>query len=136
MTAIKQADEVAQEIDINKLPIFPAGWRVLVLPVDPDTVSEGGIILADTTKDANKHLNYVGKVISVGELAFKGDRFKLGDRDAKAWCEVGDYVLYGQYAGQTLTYTKDDGETIDLLLLNDDEVKATTTDHKRVRAYV
>lgn len=108
----------------------PTGWRMLIKPWQAEEVSEGGIVLADTTKNANKHLTHIGEVLEMGELCYADERFK-----GRKWCAVGDYVLYGQYAGQRFKYLSN-GEEVELLLLDDDQVKAVTDKPKTVRAFV
>lgn len=122
------------EMNLDEAP-SPVGWRMLVLPYRVEDKSKGGIILSDDTKNANKHLTCVGEVLEMGELCYKDDRFRLGENHDPRLCEVGDYVVYGAYSGQKVRYLTDEGE-IDLLILNDDEIKSTTKHPDRVRAYV
>lgn len=93
----------------------PLTWRILVMPVRPRKVSKGGIVLAETTQDVQRHLNYIGRIISTGSLAYTDKRISMETSKPK----VGDYVIYGRYAGQVLTY-----KGIRLLIINDDEILA------------
>ena len=93
----------------------PLTWRILVMPIRPRKVSKGGIVLAETTQDVQRHLNYIGRIVSIGSLAYTDKRIATEAYIPK----VGEYVIYGRYAGQVLTY-----KGIRLLIINDDEILA------------
>ena len=93
----------------------PLTWRILVMPVRPRKVSKGGIVLAESTQDVQRHLNYIGKVVSVGSLAYTDKR--ISDEEHKP--KLGEYVIYGRYSGQVLTY-----RGVRLIIINDDEILA------------
>lgn len=112
------------------------GYRIIVRPAIVEEKSSGGIILDASSQDANKHLTYVGEVISMGDLCYTEDRFKLGDREPVRWCCVGDMVLFGQYAGQKIRCQATDGSDVELVVLNDDEIKARVSDPVNYRAYI
>jgi len=67
------------------------GNRVLVKPVEPETISKGGIVLAENFK-AEKPKR--GTVLDVGE----GKLLRDGSR-AEMQVKVGDEVLFSTYAG-------------------------------------
>ena len=110
----------------NELP-RPVLWRILVMPVKPKEISKGGIVIPREAQDAQGHLNYVGKVVSTGALAFKSDKFAGEDGFPK----VGDYVLYSRYAGQQMTYrgTK-------LLIVNDDEILGVVPNPEALQIHI
>ena len=110
-------DEVS---DPTTLPEMP-GFHVLVRPVSVKNKTKGGIFIPDSTKDDMSYLTTVGKVIALGELAYKDiDKFPNGE-----WCTVGDYVCYGKHAGTKLYY-----QNVKLLLLFDDQVIMRVSDPK------
>ena len=110
-------DEVS---DPTTLPEMP-GFHVLVRPVSVKNKTKGGIFIPDSTKDDMSYLTTVGKVIALGELAYKDiDKFPNGE-----WCAVGDYVCYGKHAGTKLYY-----QNVKLLLLFDDQVIMRVSDPK------
>ena len=77
-------DEVSDPTNLPELP----GFHVLVRPVSVKSKTKGGIFIPDSTKDDMSYLTTVGKVIALGELAYKDvDKFPNG-----GWCNVGDYV--------------------------------------------
>ena len=110
-------DEVSDPTNLPELP----GFHVLVRPVSVKSKTKGGIFIPDSTKDDMSYLTTVGKVIALGELAYKDiDKFPNGE-----WCTVGDYVCYGKHAGTKLYY-----QNVKLLLLFDDQVIMRVSDPK------
>ena len=114
--AIKNDESISgEEEDVKDpfpLPDMP-GYTVLIRPISVKSKTKGGILLPDSTKDDISYLTTVGKVLAVGDLAYKDKpKFPKGD-----WCKVGDYVCYGKHAGTKLIY-----KGIKLLLLYDDQV--------------
>lgn len=105
----------------------PLFWRVLIMPDQPKNQSEGGILLPDQTQDAEKYLNYVGKLVAKGDLAFTDDRLK----EDKSLPRVGDYVVFGRYAGQVVKYKE-----VRLLLMNDDEILAVARNRDALKIHV
>ena len=98
--------------DPNPLPELP-GFHILVRPVSIKGVTKGGIMLPDSTKYDMSYLTTVGKVLSLGDLAYNDEeRFPGG-----AWCQEDDYVCYAKHAGQKLFY-----KSVRLILLFDDQV--------------
>ena len=110
-------DEVSDPTDLPELP----GFHVLVRPVTVKSKTKGGIFIPDSTKDDMSYLTTVGKVIALGDLAYKDvDKFPNG-----SWCNVGNYVCYGKHAGTKLYY-----QNVKLLLLFDDQVIMRVSDPK------
>jgi co-chaperonin GroES (HSP10) len=109
---VKSPEEIASEKD--QLPT-PTGYRVLILPRGRSAVTEGGIQLVKDTVERDTVSSVVGYVISLGPDAYK-DPVKFPEG---AWCEEGEWVLFGRYAGAR--FKIDGGE---LRLLNDDEILA------------
>lgn len=98
--------------DPNPLPDMPA-YHVLVRPVSVKARTKGGIILPDSTKDDIAYLTTVGRVLKVGDLAYKDEaKFPNG-----AWCKEGDYVCYGKHAGVKMKF-----KGVKLLMIYDDQV--------------
>lgn len=97
-----------------KLP-RPTGYRVLILPYTPGNKTKGGIILANETVDREKIATVVGYVVALGPDAYN-DKVKFPEG---AWCDKGDWVIFGRYAGARFKI-----EGGDMRLLNDDEILA------------
>ena len=115
----------AETPDPSPLPEV-LGWRLLVRPVEIRPKTKGGILLPDIVKDDAHYLNTVGRVLSVGPLAFRQEDYHLyTTKDAMGfpaaqfdpWVKVGDFVLYGKNAGKRIVY-----KGVKLVLLNDDHV--------------
>ena len=96
------------------MTIQPIYDRVLVKPLDPETVTKSGIVIPDNAQEKPSK----GTVISVG----KG---RLLDNGNFATPEVNaqDIVLYGKYSGQQV---KIDGE--DFVVLKEEEIFAIITE--------
>ena len=83
--------------DPSPLPRIP-GVGILVRPVPIRRKSAGGILLPDTFRQEREYLNTVGRVLSLGELAFiDEDIYRKGP-----WVKSGDYIVYSKFAGQKI----------------------------------
>ena len=110
--------EDEEKADPEVLPSLP-GYHILVRPVSIKSKTKGGLLLPDSVKDDVAYLTTVGKVLAVGDLAYKDeDKFPNGK-----WCDVGDYVCYARHAGQKLYY-----KGVRLLLLFDDQIMMKVDD--------
>ena len=106
------------EEDPNILPELP-GYHILIRPISIKAETNGGILLPDAVKEDISYLTTVGRVLKIGDLAYKDlDKFPNG-----AWCNVNDYICYGKHSGQKLFY-----KGIRLLLLFDDQVMMKVED--------
>ena len=92
------------------MKIQPLNDRVLVLRIEEDQKTSGGIIIPDTAKEKPQE----GKVIAAGPGKFddKGKRMPL---DVKK----GDCVLFGKYAGNDIEI---DG--VEHLIMREDDILA------------
>ena len=87
-------DEVA---DPSPLPRIP-GVGILVRPVPTRRKSSGGILIPDSVRSDMEYLSTVGRVLALGELAFKDeDIYRNGP-----WVKPGDFVVYTKYAGSKI----------------------------------
>ena len=108
--------------DPDVLPEVP-GFHLLIRPVSVKEQTKGGIILPDSTKNDIGLLTTVGKVLKVGDIAYKDtNKFPNG-----AWCKPGDYVCYGKHSGQKFFY-----KGVRLLLLFDDRISMVVEDPKEL----
>ena len=108
--------------DPEVLPKVP-GFHLLVRPVSVKQETKGGILLPDSTKNDIAYLTTVGKVLKVGDIAYKDDdKFPNGP-----WCQEGDYVCYGKHAGQKFFY-----KGVRLILLFDDQISMVVEDPKEL----
>ena len=96
----------------QELPI-PVGYRILVqMPIVKEKTS-GGVIIPDATKETEKNIAIIGRVVSVGDAAYQRDDHLY------PWCKAGDYVLIPRYAGQKILVSG-----IEFRVMNDDEIMA------------
>ena len=104
----------------------PTGWRLLVMPYAGKAMTEGGIYIPDAAREREAIATVVAYVLKLGPLAY-ADQDKFG---GEAWCEEGQWVCIGSYAGSR--FKIDGGE---VRIIKDDEVIATileTDDVKHV----
>lgn len=130
----RELSEMFPEID----PEFqPFGHRVVVQIRRVVSKTSSGILLPKETKDTEAYNNTIGKLLSVGPLAFKnrstGEAWPEG-----VWAKVGDYVKVSRYGGDRWTVDLRDGlEPISLVIYSDaDLIGAYTGDIKKVRAHL
>ena len=106
---------------LEQLP-EPTGWRIMVLPYRGKRTTKGGIELTDETLGRQQISTVLGYVLKLGKLAYSGERFSTGP-----WCEEGDWVLFGRYAGSR--FQIEGGE---IKILNDDEIIARVADPEAI----
>ena len=107
---------------LSQLP-SPTGWRILILPYRGKTQTEGGIYLTEQTVERQQLSTVLGYVLKVGPLAYQDElKFPTGP-----WCEDGDWVLFGRYAGSRF-----DIEGGEVKILNDDEIIAKVEDPEAI----
>ncbi|RJR49190.1 MAG: co-chaperone GroES [Desulfobacteraceae bacterium] len=92
------------------MKISPLNDRVLVLRMDQEEKTKGGIIIPDTAKEKPQE----GKVVAVGsgKVDESGERVPLEVKE-------GDLVLFGKYSG---TEIKVDG--VEHLIMREDDILA------------
>ena len=95
------------------------GYRVMLIPVGIKDMHNGIALPRETIERQQNHAQ-IFRVVGMGSMAYNDEsRFPDGP-----FCEIGDYVLIGRYAGtKVTTYYCDD-----LRIVNDDEVMAIIPD--------
>ena len=93
--------------------IKPLADRVVVKPIERETVSKGGVVLPDTVKEKPQE----GKVIAVGDgkISDDGKRIPL---DVK----VDDIVIYSKYGGTEIKVNDED-----VMILRESDILAKKT---------
>jgi co-chaperonin GroES (HSP10) len=82
----------------------PTGWRILVLPYRGKGITEGGILLTKGTIEKETLATVVAYVVAMGPDCYQdAKRFK----DQKHWCEKGQWILIGRYAGSRFKLADD-----------------------------
>lgn len=76
----------------------PCGPRILVQLRTIKAKTSGGIVLVEETKDFNNGNTQIGRIVDVGEIAFRdrssGEVWKEG-----AWAQVDDLVIVPKWGG-------------------------------------
>ena len=90
------------------MKIKPLSDRVLVLRVEEEEKTSGGIIIPDTAKEKPQE----GKVIAVGpgKVSEKGERIPMAVKEK-------DRILFGKYAGNEI---KIDG--VEHIIMREDDI--------------
>ena len=90
------------------MKIKPLSDRILVIRVEEEKKTKGGILIPDTAKEKPQE----GKVIAVGpgKMNEKGERISMD-------VEKGDRVLFGKYSGNEI---KIDG--VEHLIMREDDI--------------
>ena len=117
----------------------PFGGRVIV-QLRRIKKKAGRIIIVDETKENEKWNNMIGKVVSVGPLAFK-NRETMQSWPEGSWAQVGDYVRVPRWGGdrweRKAPDTEDGEDPVLFMTLNDHELIARVTDDPlSFKAYV
>tara|TARA_B100000902_G_scaffold148998_1_gene145602 strand:- start:494 stop:946 length:453 start_codon:yes stop_codon:yes gene_type:complete len=132
--AKKKAEEAAKQKPLKERVPQPTGWRLLVMPYLGREKTEGGVYVPDQARERESRATVVAYVLKLGPLAYK-DRDKFGDssdphENWKPWCQEGDWVCIGRYAGSR--FNIEGGE---VRIINDDEVIATIVDPDDIKSY-
>jgi co-chaperonin GroES (HSP10) len=107
----------------------PFGGRVIVqLRRVRKTAKGSRIILVDETKENEKWQNMIGKVISIGPLAFK-NRDTMESWPEGSWAEIGDFVRVPKWGGDRWERSIDgDDAPVLFMTINDHELISRVTD--------
>ena len=101
----------------------PTGYKLLIALPNPEEKTEGGIIKASSTLEAEEIGSIVGFVLAMGPDAYKSsERFPSGP-----YCKEGDWIMMRSYSG---TRFKVHGK--EFRLINDDSVEAVVEDPRGV----
>ena len=111
---------------IDRLP-QPSGWRLLVMPFQGVAKTAGGLHIPDEVRDREAVATVVAYVLKLGPLAYR-DTDQFGP-DSTPWCEQGQWVCIGRYAGSR--FKIEGGE---VRIINDDEVIATILDPQDIKS--
>jgi co-chaperonin GroES (HSP10) len=108
--------------------IAPLGSRVLVQLRRVKKTTESGIILANDSREHEKHNTQVAKVVSLGPLAFK-KRDTMEPWPEGVWADIGDFVRVPKYGGDRFEVKIPDEpeEPALFMLVNDHELIAKIT---------
>jgi co-chaperonin GroES (HSP10) len=101
----------------------PTGYKLLIALPDPEEKTEGGILKASQTLQAEEIGSIIGFVLEMGPDAYQSTaRFPSGP-----YCKKGDWIMMRSYSG---TRFKVHGK--EFRLINDDSVEAVVEDPRGV----
>jgi len=116
--------------------IIPNGSRVLVQIRTPRTKTASGIIIDSGSRETEKWNTQVGRVVTIGALAFK-NRDTMKEWPEGSWCAPGDYVRVPKYGGDRWEVPAPNGETALFVIFNDlDIIGQVTGDPLAIRAFI
>jgi len=116
--------------------VTPFGSYVLIQIRNAITKTKSGIELVSDTRETEKWNTQIGRVISVGPLAFK-NRNTMESWPEGAWCEEGDYVRVAKYGGDRWEVPVSDGVSAMFVIFKDtDLIGKVTTDPLKIRAFL
>lgn len=98
-------------------------YTLVLAPIKIEERTSGGILLTTDTKKLEETTRFVCKVLSIGPLAFRHDKFKPHpNAEPIRACEVGDIITISSYAGSKIPMIDPEGRPFSLKVINDDEV--------------
>ena len=101
--------------------VMPFGTRVLVQLRTVKARTKSGLVLVEETKEFNNEMTIIGRVIRMGELAYRnretGQRWPEG-----MWCKPGDIVLCPRYGGLRFNRPTQDQEVAKFAVFQDHEI--------------
>ena len=128
-------DALAEAFPAVDAGIQPFGSRVLVQIRTAKTKTSGGIILTADTSDTEKWNTQVGKVITVGPLAFK-NRNNMESWPEGDWCKEGEYVRVAKYGGDRWEVPLEDGAALFVIFNDLDIIGSVTGDPLKIKAFI
>ena len=131
--AKKAAEKKAKNESLKDRLPQPTGWRILVMPYQGKDKTDGGVYVPDAVREREGRATVVAYVLKVGPLAYRDNQKFSESLDAtlvpRPWCQEGDWVCIGRYAGSR--FQIEGGE---VRIINDDEVIATIIDPDDIKA--
>ena len=127
---------MAEAFPVAAPGVQPFGSRVLVQIRTPITKTASGIIIDNGSRDTERWNTQVGKVISVGPLAFK-NRNTQEPWPEGAWCKPDDFVRVPKYGGDRWEVPMPNSKSALFVIFNDlDIIGQVTGDPLTVKAFI
>jgi len=116
-----------------KIDMEPVGWRILIKQVSPPEKTKGGLVLPQSSQDIHAINTNKGKVVALGPLAYKGDKFEDDEKKKKPWIKIGDWVLFSRSIGEVFRVAED-GVEVQYRFVNDTDILAVFGSEEDARA--
>lgn len=100
-----QWEKAAEMLKNCRIDLKPKGDRVIILPMQSEGKTAGGIIIPDTAKERPLK----GLVVATGP----------GDEDHPVTCAVGELIMYGKYSGNEYLF-----EGQEFLIMRNSDISA------------
>jgi co-chaperonin GroES (HSP10) len=113
---------------MTKLP-EPKGWKILIKKPKPKEKTSGGILLPDSSRDAESLLGICAQVVTIGPMCWH-DRASGEPWVGGPWAKPGDWVIVPKFVQFRMNI--DDEE---YRFINDDEIIAVVDDPKAIKVY-
>lgn len=125
----RDREEAEKPIDIERLPLQPLTWFLLVQPLAaPKKVGE--FFMPDQFVAAQEYLTTVAEIIAMGPACFKGTT-KSGVSLTSVDLKVGDWLIYPKHVGQELKLSTKQR----VLIIQDTDVIAKVIDPRGIFIY-
>lgn len=129
-------DALAEAFPAVDAGVQPFGSRVLVQIRTSISVTGGGIILPENTKDTEKWNTQVAKVIAIGSLAYKNRNTQEPWPEGQ-WCQPGDFVRVPKYGGDRWEVPLNKDDKAMFVIFNDlDIIGKVTGNPLAVKAFI
>lgn len=113
-------EEAFPEVDPG---VRPFGEKVLVQLRMVRTRTAGGIALVEDTRNFNRDVCAMGKVVALGPIAYKNRDTGVAWGEG-TWCKPGDYVRVIRYGGDRFRRQLNEDDFVEFVILKDYEVYA------------
>jgi hypothetical protein len=122
--ALRETTVKTPDLLRDGFPFEPGLWNIVLEPLQPRTLSDGGIEVVDQSREAEEHQITIGRILKVGPAAMDGkttsgidlSNFLPGINTAKQL--IGLYAIHMGHVGQVLRLRKTD-QTIRVMKVTD-----------------
>jgi len=116
--------------------VRPCGDLIIVQLRKPKSVTKGGIIVPEDTRQTINDNTQVGRVVALGPVAFR-DRKTLEFWPEGPWAKLGDFVRMPKYGGDRWQVKTTEGDEITFITMKDMHlIGEYTADPLQIKAYV
>lgn len=120
-------------------PFTPGGWNIVIEPLEPREITDGGLIIADISQEAESFQITIGRVLKAGPTSMQGRTssgidLSVFTEDIKCPADlIGKFVIYQRFAGHQLKLRRT-GQKI--IVMDITELLGVTDDPDAFKFYV